>query len=416
MPRADASLVKVLMRDRGGDTESVWCTVVDASRGVYRLASIPFLRERPTFGDAIVATPSRDDVLTFRRVHARGEFVAEMLEYAKKATYAPLSRWLEREHGAIAEGCIGPHGGEPGLVVVAIPRRAGAAKVVAAACAKFPGVWTPGNRPPKATPKAGDADLRLHDAIANGDAAAAKQAIASGAKLERRVGPADDTALTAAAGSRHARAMAVVRVLLAAGAKVNARNTFERSAAFLAAWRGDVKMLDVLARAGADLVARDEGGATTLHGAATSGFAPLAKKLLAAGVDPNDRKNRFGATPLHGAATRDRPEIARLLLAAGAKPALRDEMGFTPLASAAYYGSTATARLLAPLATPADKQEALLHAASEGYLPIVKLLVAAGADPTQRSQRGNTALALARKRKQRAVVDYLTKLSARRRP
>ena len=71
-----------------------------------------------------------------------------MLEYMKRSTFAPLVNEMKTEHGAITEGCIGPRGGQPGLiVVVAIPSRIGVAKVIAAASKKFPGVWTPGDRP-----------------------------------------------------------------------------------------------------------------------------------------------------------------------------------------------------------------------------------------------------------------------------
>ena len=77
------------------------------------------------------------------------------------------------------------------------------------------------------------------------------------------------------------------------------------------------------------------------------------------------------------------------------------------MASAAYCGSVKSARLLAPLATEGNRQDALLQAASEGYLAIVKLLDKGRRRPGVKSKRGNTALSLARKKKHADVIAYL---------
>jgi len=405
----DADLVKVFLRGRAGDVESVWCSVVDAARGLYRIASVPFLREKPTYADVVVATPDRDGALTLRRVHSPGGFRPVVLEYAKKATFRPLVAWLRAEHAAVAEGCMAPRTGHPGLLVVAIPARARVESVVAAATARFPGLWRHGERPEEAPGATDDREARLHAAIVAGDLAAVRRAIAAGAKLERRLGEGGSTALILASGTKGAKRVAVVRALLEAGAKVDGRNDFKQTAAFLAIRRGDASMLAVLRRAGADVLARDEEGATAMFRAVTEGHTPMVKMLLAAGADPNERSRRFRGRPLHGAATRDRPDIAKLLLAAGARVDVRDHADFTPLMCAAYRGSTATARVLLPRTRPQDRNEALLLAAVEGDLSVVKLLVAAGADVTYRSELGNTALSLARKRKRAAVVAFLAR-------
>jgi len=192
------------------------------------------------------------------------------------------------------------------------------------------------------------------------------------------------------------------------GAKVDARNERGQTAALLAAERGEARMLVVLRKAGADLAARDPKGVTPLHAAAREGFTAIVRTLLAAGVRVDTRTRHFRGTPLHAAAVRDRPDVARLLLAAGARRDARDANGFTPLMEAAYRGSLRTARvLLAHGAMAPDRNEALLLAAAEGHAPIVRLLLAEGADPGYRSPRGNTALGLARKKKNASVVALL---------
>jgi len=106
LPRVE---VKVVLRSRAGENESVWCTVVDPAKNLYRIDNIPFLRERPTLGDVIVATPGRDGLLGFRRTHAGGGFRWGALEYAEGIRFAPLVDWLEHS-GVKAEGLFAAEG------------------------------------------------------------------------------------------------------------------------------------------------------------------------------------------------------------------------------------------------------------------------------------------------------------------
>ncbi len=58
--RADPAHAKVRFSNREGMVESVWCTVVDAARGLFRVNNLPMFRQRPTYNDVIVATEDRD--------------------------------------------------------------------------------------------------------------------------------------------------------------------------------------------------------------------------------------------------------------------------------------------------------------------------------------------------------------------
>lgn len=85
-----------------------------------------------------------------------------------------------------------------------------------------------------------------------------------------------------------------------------------------------VGVVRTLLAAGARVDARDANGATALHHA---GSAPIAQALLAAGADPNARDQR-GRTPLFNEFF---AEVKPLLLAAGADVAARDHVGRTAL-------------------------------------------------------------------------------------
>lgn len=163
------------------------------------------------------------------------------------------------------------------------------------------------------------------------------------------------------------------RVLIAAGANVNARGIGRDGGTPLheAAVQGRVNVAKVLLSAGADVNARDADGVTPLHKAAAWGHVELARMLLAAGADANagDRQRQ---TPLHIVASRSVPPLAvyadvtRVLLAAGARPNLRADDGSTPLRRAELAASRLT--LDGNMKAAGDANEVLtLLRGSRGY-------------------------------------------------
>jgi len=194
-----------------------------------------------------------------------------------------------------------------------------------------------------------------------------------------------------------------LRRLIAEGADVNALDEQGQTPALLAVCLEDMKLLTVLRDAGANLLARNTLGQTTLQFAAGDGPIEILHMVLAAGADPDDQWDRYRRTALHLAAIRNRSHAATLLLEAGARVDLRDWEDQTPLMGAAANGSLDAARVILPRCAPSDRDEALLVAAGSASVAMVKLLLGAGADPGYVSPGGDTALKVAWKKNAKVV-------------
>src|SRR5262249_25419119 len=94
------------------------------------------------------------------------------------------------------------------------------------------------------------------------------------------------------------------------------------------------KVARLLIEAGADVNARDNEKNTALMQTPTN--EDVVRVLIANGADVNAR-NAKGWTPLTHAST---PATVRLLLAAGADPTARDDEGHTELENAKQYGQS----------------------------------------------------------------------------
>lgn len=130
------------------------------------------------------------------------------------------------------------------------------------------------------------------------------------------------------------------------------------------------------------------------------------------GADPNvvDADQRGGVLAL--AAADGKTEVARKLLKAGANPDQRGEHGFTPLGAAALRGHTLTVRLLLRRGANPDKPGAdgvppLVNAIRIGYARITDALLDAGSDPRLAASRGHHALSMAAARGNLPLVQRL---------
>ncbi|MDA7653291.1 ankyrin repeat domain-containing protein [bacterium] len=145
-----------------------------------------------------------------------------------------------------------------------------------------------------------------------------------------------------------------------------------------AAGGGNIEAVKQHLAAGTDVNAKDKGGGTPLHFAATKEIAEL---LIAKGADVNAKDGFLMAAPLHYAANEGRKEVVELLIAAGADVNAKDGSGSIPLH----------------------------HAAQTGLYEVSKLLITKGADVNMKNNPGQTPLDRAIYNKQTATTNLLRK-------
>ena len=199
---------------------------------------------------------------------------------------------------------------------------------------------------------------------------------------------------------------AIVALLLAKGADVNARDRFGFSALNLAAWAGDVEIMRLLLGKGADANVADGIGRSSLIAAALSHSPGAVQLLLQNGADvhaatslppgaatrttnniKNGPPNNSKVTALHNAAAYGPVESVRYLLKAGAKVNARDSRNLSPLFFA--------------LATETPS------------IDIVRTLIGAGADVNVPDSSGDTPLDWAEKFGYPEIIAELKKAGAK---
>lgn len=255
------------------------------------------------------------------------------------------------------------------------------------------------------------------------------------------LGEACRTPLLVAAAGGHA---AVVKLLVEAGADVNARDSSGKVPLMLMAEEGHAEAMEALLAAGRDVVVdlRDSNHTllSALHLAAAAGHAACIRLLLSAGADATARDHQ-ARTALHAAALQAKDEavaallhsepvgnvndvdalgctairlassgqndaarasVVRQLLTAGADPALAPGRGKTALSAAAESGNdlVVTALLACGERAALEAKDrtgytALARAVCAGHVSTVRLLLAAGADASARDSTGTGVLKMA---------------------
>lgn len=229
-----------------------------------------------------------------------------------------------------------------------------------------------------------------------------------------------------------------VRVLLEAGASIDAADYDRRTALLHAAETGSAETLAFLIDHGADLSARDRRGRMALHIVAPRKNRLLLDALLkrAPSLDLN-AANLGGVTALMLAAERGPVANVLTLLEHGADPNLTDDADRTALIYAARASRSGVRdqrersnrpmnhrrdsdnirKAVALIAAGADVHaadrsgdDALMHAANRGDLAMVEYLLARGASVTTNNEHGETALMLAARRLDRDAPQVVARL------
>ena len=192
-----------------------------------------------------------------------------------------------------------------------------------------------------------DPDTELLRAARTGDADRAAGALRAGADIEARDTNERTPLLLAAANDR----VDVARLLVALGADPDALDDRHDTPWLVTGVTGSVPMLEALLPAKPDLTIRNRFGGTSSIPASERGHVDYVARVLQTGIDVN-HVNDLGWTALLEAAILgdggpDHQQIVRLLLAAGADPTLPDNDGITALEHAQTRGHTTITRLLA---------------------------------------------------------------------
>lgn len=186
----------------------------------------------------------------------------------------------------------------------------------------------------------------LLQAAERGDVATLKRLLDAGVPVDTR----DARGRTALLVATHADRVEAAALLIARGADVNAKDDIQDSPFLYAGAEGRLAILKLTLKAGADLTSTNRYGGTALIPAAHHGHVETVRELLKTRI-AIDHVNRLGWTALLEAVILGdggpaHTEIVRLLLAAGADPRRPDAQGVTPLAHAEQRRQTAIAALL----------------------------------------------------------------------
>ncbi len=172
----------------------------------------------------------------------------------------------------------------------------------------------------------------------------------AGLKSGVLVDSAEADGRTALMIATHANAIDAARVLIDAGADVNAKDRLQDSPYLYAGAEGRLEILKMTVAAGADLTAVNRYGGTALIPAAHHGHVEVVNYLLTTETDI-DHINFLGWTALLeavilGDGGRTYRDIVDLLLQAGADASVGDKEGVTAIDHARSRGQTEIVLLL----------------------------------------------------------------------
>lgn len=190
--------------------------------------------------------------------------------------------------------------------------------------------------------------------------------------------------------------MACMLLLIAAGAKIDAKDTFGNSPCHYAADDGYCQILDVLIRRGVNVDIQDITSKTPLMKAVRNNKTDAVLKLIRAHCNLNitDRNSDMA---LHYAARNGCADITDTLISAGSQIDVQNYWGRTPLMEAVCYNHREVVARLLWSKCDLNRREfktgdtALHIAIKRNYTAVVELLLAAGSRHDIYNHQGETA-------------------------
>lgn len=212
--------------------------------------------------------------------------------------------------------------------------------------------------------------------------------------------------------------LAMVKLLVGAGAKVDPAPDEVRGPLEVAVARGNLELVRYLLDHKARATIKTQYG-TLLHVLAQSkeckagdaGRVEIAKILVAHKVDPKKRDTRKDL-PFHSSVYNHYASLTAYFLDRGVSANDRGSMAYPPLLVAAEQGDVATVTVLLQHkakvnAASAEGSTALHKAAWNGHKKVVEVLLRAGASAKVKNKAGKTALDLAKARGHKEIVVLL---------
>ena len=190
-----------------------------------------------------------------------------------------------------------------------------------------------------------------------------------------------------------------VRQLLSEGADVNYINDQGEFALRLASKNGDIAMVEVLLKNGAQIDLQDSNhfGSSALYEASSNGHIDVVELLLKHGANI-DIQRKGGATPLFIACEEGHFKVTELLIEKGANVNLQMDDGQTTLLIALDRGHEEVAKLLIKNGVQVDvKYEGaspLYYASNRKWVEVVDMLIKNGA-PVDVQYNGSSSLYIA---------------------
>ena len=203
----------------------------------------------------------------------------------------------------------------------------------------------------------------------------------------------------------------IVRVLLDAGAEVNAQGGQYGNALQAASYQGSRETVQLLLNAGADVNAQGGEPGNALQAASLYGSQETVQLLLDAGAEVNAQGGEYG-NALQAASYRRSQETVQLLLDAGAEVNAQGGEYGNALQAASCRGPQETVQLLLDAGAEVNAQggeygNALQAASCRGPQETVQLLLDAGADVNAQGGQYGNALQAASYRGSQETVQLL---------